>query len=104
MSFFERIAQRTGDKLMYALGSQQAKGRLKVGVAIDKIHSDWAVYRGTNGSSKNWQNFVQFMDREYGADLDVGMFDRNTSGSDIDDIVAHVAMTMVQNGKITVDF
>lgn len=104
MSFIERIAQRTGDRFMYVLGSHQAKGRLMVGVAIDRIYSDWAVYRGMNGSSKNWGSFVDFMWHQYGADLGEDLFDLNTSGQDMDDIVAHVAMTMVQNGQITVDF
>ncbi|URI15583.1 hypothetical protein [Brevundimonas albigilva] len=99
MSFLERAFQRAGDRIMYALGSDEAEGRLRAGVVADKLHKDWAVHRGATNGRKNWKGFVRFMDSQYGVELDPGIFDANTSGEDLDQIIAHVAGQMLQNGQ-----
>ena len=99
MGFLDRAMQRAGDRIMYVLGSDEAEGRLRVGVVTDKLHKDWAVYRGATNGRKNWKGFVHFMDRQYGAELDPDIFDANTSGEDLDQIIAHVAGQMLANGQ-----
>ena len=39
------------------------------------------------------------MDRQYGAELDPDIFDANTSGEDLDQIIAHVAGQLLENGQ-----
>lgn len=99
MGFLNRAMQRAGDRIMHALGSDEAEGRLRVGVVTDKLHKDWAIYRGSTNGRKNWKGFVHFMDLQYGVELDPDIFDANTSGEDLDQIIAHVAGQMLANGQ-----
>lgn len=39
------------------------------------------------------------MDRQYGVELDPGIFNANTSGEDLDQIIAHIAGQMLANGQ-----
>lgn len=90
--------------MLASLGSNTAKGRLAVGHAIDQIHADWAKYRGLTGRPKNWEGFVRFMEASYGAELDIDIFDPSVEGEEMDQIVAHVALKMLDNGQISISY
>nr|WP_312052051.1 hypothetical protein [Brevundimonas diminuta] len=83
MNFFARAAQRAGDRVLHGLGSHTAKGRLRVGFFEDKLHRDWAVYRGETRTTKSWNNFVEFMHVAYGAELDPNLISTDVSVEDI---------------------
>lgn len=100
MSFFARAAQRAGDRVLHGLGSHTAKGRLRVGFFEDKLHRDWAVYRGETRTTKSWNNFVEFMHVAYGAELDPNLISTDVSSEELDQIIGRVAGLMVSSGQV----
>ena len=100
MGLLFRAAQRAGDRVLYGLGSHTAKGRLRVGFFEDKLHRDWAVYRGETGTTKSWNNFVEFMHATYGAELDPNLISTDVSPEELDQIIGRVAGVMVSSGQV----
>lgn len=107
MTLFSRMLQNTADRFLYAVGNQEAAGRLNLSFATAEVRKQWARYAGRKGiRAPTIRHISNFLTLEYGLQLDDDIVGRlvKVSGHDeavpMDMALPRIANALLDSGVL----